>query len=76
MTIILVNCKQKLLAKGIDITANTWHESLTTQLQSYVSFEGWDYDFENDTLKLTIPGTVTVPANIVDFGEGSEVTLG
>lgn len=77
MTITLVNCKPKLLAKGIDVTSSGWHELLTTSLLAYVSIlDGWNYDFDTDVLRIIVPGIETVPANIVDFGDGSEVELG
>lgn len=77
MTITLINCKAKLLAKGIDVTSSGWHELLTSSLNTYVSIlDSWNYDFITDTLNISVPGTETVPANIVDFGDGSEVTLG
>lgn len=77
MEITLVNCKSKLLVKGIDITSNDWQTALTTQLQGYLSsFYGWGYNYETDTLKIDLSGLVSIPVNIVDFGDGSEVALG
>lgn len=76
MILTLINCKPKLLAKGINITSNTWQSSLTTSLQGYLSsFNGWNYSYDTDVLYIDVPQTVSVPANITDFGDAGGVQV-
>lgn len=77
MTITLVNCKSKWALKGIDPTMDGWQEKLTDAILGYaLPIDGWDYDYNEDRLQIKMSGTITVPASIVDFGDGEAVELG
>lgn len=69
MRITLINCKDRLISKGILVDSDGWQEQLYTALTSYLVFDGWSYDYVTDTLIITSPEETIIPDNISDFGE-------
>lgn len=75
MQFILLNCTPKLKTMGIDPSLSGWRDLLTNKLSTYVTLEGWDYDYLSDILKITPVDGTTVSLNITDFGDAGGVLL-
>jgi hypothetical protein len=75
MQFILLNCTPKLKSMGIDPSVSGWGDLLTNKLTSYVTLEGWDYDYVSDTLKITPAQGSNVSTNLTDFGDAGGVLL-
>lgn len=75
MKFILLNCTPKLKTLGIDPAVSGWGDMLTTKLSSYVTLEGWDYDYITDILKITPIQGSTVSTNLTDFGDAGGIEV-
>lgn len=75
MQFVLLNCTPKLKALGIDPTVEGWLYLLEQKIPTYVTPQGWDYDYVTDTLRITPVDGTTVSLNITDLGDAGGVEL-
>lgn len=75
MQFILTNCTPKLQAMGINPSIQGWENQLSTKLSSYLTYDGWTYSYDTDTLIVTPTQGSTVSLNLTDFGDAGGVTL-
>lgn len=60
---------------GIYTNATGWRDTLSTKLSSYLTVEGWSYDYVADILLVTPVSGTTVSLNLTDFGDAGGMTL-
>lgn len=66
--IILVNCKSKLEALGINMEAIGSGEILSNSLINKLPFVTWDYSFMDDKMTIYVEDAVFIP-DLSEFGE-------
>lgn len=72
MTITLINCKEKLVAKNIDMETIGSGEILSGELLKYTSFISWEYLYIEDQLTIFLEGE-TLILDLSSFGDVVEV---
>lgn len=73
MVIKLLDVKSHLQIMNVIVDdIGNWQDNLTSKLSSYLSLEGWKYDYLNDILEI-ISSNGSIPTNITDFGQVNNI---